>query len=157
MGENWFQREFLVPRRLAFNTIFHGTHIAFFALGWYLQVSQLDYLLSKSNFRHSRQPTCAWLHSTPWDYPSGLLVALVSFLLWMAALSLSQCCATSFESSALGLHGCSLRMKTFGSTNRSPTRWLSGQWSTQLPTMSTSSVLSILVSIYLHNNPSRLN
>ena len=54
MGENWFQREFLVRRRLAFNILFHGTHIALFALGWYFQVNQLDYLLYKSNFRHSR-------------------------------------------------------------------------------------------------------
>jgi NADPH oxidase len=51
MGENWFQREFLVRRRLAFNIIFHGTHIALFAAGWYLQASQFDYLLSKSKFR----------------------------------------------------------------------------------------------------------
>lgn len=111
----------------------------------------------QSKFRHSRKLICAWLHSTPWDYPSGLLVALVSFLPWMVALSLSRCCATSFESSAPGLHGCFQRMKIFGSTNRWPTRWLFGQWFTQLPTMSTSSVLSVLVSIYLHNNPSRLN
>jgi len=41
MGENWFKREFLVPRRLAFNTLFHGTHIALFATGWYLQASNL--------------------------------------------------------------------------------------------------------------------
>jgi NADPH oxidase 1 len=45
MGENWFQREFLVPRRLAFNILFYGTHIALFVYGWYLQVSQLVYLL----------------------------------------------------------------------------------------------------------------
>jgi len=39
MGENWFQREFLVRRRVAFNVIFHGTHIALFVAGWYLQVT----------------------------------------------------------------------------------------------------------------------
>ena len=127
MGENWFKREFLVPRRLAFNTLFHGTHIALFATGWYLQVSQLDYLLFKSNFHRSRQLIRAWLHSTPWDFPYGLLVALVSLLPSMVPSSLSQCCAISLDSSAPGLHGCSPRMKTFGSTNRLPTRWLSGQ------------------------------
>jgi NADPH oxidase 1 len=41
MGENWFQREFLVRRRLAFNVIFHGTHIALFVAGWYLQATNL--------------------------------------------------------------------------------------------------------------------
>jgi len=37
MGENWFQREFLVPRRLAFNVIFYGLHFFFFAYGWTTQ------------------------------------------------------------------------------------------------------------------------
>ncbi|KAF9535390.1 NADPH oxidase isoform 1 [Crepidotus variabilis] len=37
MGESWFQREFLVPRRLAFNVLFYGSHIALFAYGWYSQ------------------------------------------------------------------------------------------------------------------------
>ena len=46
MGKTWFQREFLVPRRLAFNILFYGTHFALFAYGWYSQVSQFDYLLS---------------------------------------------------------------------------------------------------------------
>jgi len=41
MGENWFQREFLVGRRLAFNVIFHGTHIALFVAGWYFQATNL--------------------------------------------------------------------------------------------------------------------
>lgn len=38
MGENWFQREFLTPRRLAFNALFYGSQLFFFILGWYLQV-----------------------------------------------------------------------------------------------------------------------
>jgi hypothetical protein len=38
MGENWFQREFLTPRRLAFNVFFYGSQLFFFILGWYLQV-----------------------------------------------------------------------------------------------------------------------
>ena len=130
MGENWFQREFLVRRRLAFNILFYGTHLALFAYGWYTQVSQLNYLLSKPKFCHSRQLIRAWLHSTLWDSRSGFLVAPGSLLPLMVALSLSQCCATSFESSAPSLHGCSPRMKTFGSTDRSPTRWLFGQWFT---------------------------
>jgi len=39
MGENWFQREFLAPRRLVFNILFYGTQFALFAYGWYSQVS----------------------------------------------------------------------------------------------------------------------
>ena len=38
MGENWFQREFLQPRRLAFNVIFYGLHFFFFGYGWHSQV-----------------------------------------------------------------------------------------------------------------------
>jgi NADPH oxidase len=41
MGESWFHREFLVARRLAFNVIFYGTHIAVFAYGWYSQASNI--------------------------------------------------------------------------------------------------------------------
>ena len=63
MGENWFQREFLVPRRLVFNVLFYGTHLALFAYGWYSQVSHFDFILSKSNSCHSRQLICAWLDS----------------------------------------------------------------------------------------------
>ncbi|KAF5356184.1 hypothetical protein D9756_004130 [Leucocoprinus leucothites] len=37
MGENWFQREFLSPKRLAFNAFFYGTHFIIFAYGWYSQ------------------------------------------------------------------------------------------------------------------------
>ncbi|EPQ60586.1 hypothetical protein GLOTRDRAFT_52896 [Gloeophyllum trabeum ATCC 11539] len=37
MGESWFRREFLTPRRLAFNVIFYGIHFALFAYGWYSQ------------------------------------------------------------------------------------------------------------------------
>jgi len=37
MGENWFQREFMQPRRLAFNVIFYGLHFFFFAYGWHSQ------------------------------------------------------------------------------------------------------------------------
>ena len=46
MGENWFQREFMAPRRLAFNVIFYGAHIGLFAYGWYSQVrTRLEALL----------------------------------------------------------------------------------------------------------------
>lgn len=38
MGENWFQRELLNPRRLAFNVFFYGSHLALFAYGWWSQV-----------------------------------------------------------------------------------------------------------------------
>jgi NADPH oxidase len=42
MGESWFRREFLTPRRLLFNVLFYGSHLFFFAYGWYTQVcSQL--------------------------------------------------------------------------------------------------------------------
>jgi NADPH oxidase 1 len=37
MGESWFHREFLQPRRLAFNVIFYGLHFFFFAYGWHSQ------------------------------------------------------------------------------------------------------------------------
>jgi len=39
MGESWFHREFLVPRRLAFNVIFYGIHVGLFSYGWYSQYS----------------------------------------------------------------------------------------------------------------------
>jgi len=41
MEKTWFQREFLVKRRLAFNILFYGTHLALFAYGWYSQASNL--------------------------------------------------------------------------------------------------------------------
>ncbi|KAJ7723641.1 NADPH oxidase [Mycena metata] len=37
MGESWFAREFLAPRRLAFNVIFYGLHFFLFAYGWHSQ------------------------------------------------------------------------------------------------------------------------
>ena len=36
--QEWFRREFLVPRRLTFNVLFYGTHLFWFAYGWYSQV-----------------------------------------------------------------------------------------------------------------------
>ncbi|KAI0735061.1 NADPH oxidase [Earliella scabrosa] len=39
MGESWFHREFLQPRRLAFNLLFYGAHLALFSYGWYSQFS----------------------------------------------------------------------------------------------------------------------
>lgn len=39
MGESWFHREFLVPRRLAFNVIFYSIHVALFAYGWWSQAT----------------------------------------------------------------------------------------------------------------------
>ncbi|KAI0004260.1 NADPH oxidase [Russula compacta] len=39
MAESWIQREFLTPRRLAFNVLFYGTHLALFAYGWYSQAT----------------------------------------------------------------------------------------------------------------------
>jgi NADPH oxidase len=41
MGENWFQREFMAPRRLAFNVIFYGLHFFFFGYGWHSQATNL--------------------------------------------------------------------------------------------------------------------
>ena len=38
MGESWFRRELLTPRRLVFNVLFYGLHLFFFAYGWYSQV-----------------------------------------------------------------------------------------------------------------------
>ncbi|KAI0361501.1 NADPH oxidase [Trametes cingulata] len=37
MGETWFQREFLQPRRLAFNVLFYGVQLFLFGYGWYSQ------------------------------------------------------------------------------------------------------------------------
>jgi NADPH oxidase len=39
MGETWVQRELLTPRKLAFNVFFYGTHLFFFAYGWYSQAT----------------------------------------------------------------------------------------------------------------------
>jgi len=39
MGENWFRREFLTGRRLAFNVIFYGLHFFFFGYGWHSQAT----------------------------------------------------------------------------------------------------------------------
>ena len=38
MGESWFHREFLNPRRLIFNVLFYGLQLFFFGYGWYSQV-----------------------------------------------------------------------------------------------------------------------
>src|SRR2546423_1064015 len=45
MHESWFQREFLVPRRLIFNILFYGSQCALFAYGWYSQVRHQPSLL----------------------------------------------------------------------------------------------------------------
>jgi NADPH oxidase 1 len=45
MGENWFYREFFTPRKLAFNVLFYGSHLAFFIYGWYSQVRILLFFL----------------------------------------------------------------------------------------------------------------
>lgn len=37
MGESWFHREFLSPRRAIFNFLFYGTQLFLFAYGWYSQ------------------------------------------------------------------------------------------------------------------------
>jgi len=37
MGESFLQREFLTPRKLAYNILFHGAHLALFAYGWWSQ------------------------------------------------------------------------------------------------------------------------
>lgn len=39
MTQNWFQREFLSARRLAFNFLFYGLHLGIFAYGWYSQAT----------------------------------------------------------------------------------------------------------------------
>ncbi|KAH9950425.1 NADPH oxidase [Amylocystis lapponica] len=39
MGESWFQREILHPRRFIFNFLFYGLQLSFFALGWFLQAT----------------------------------------------------------------------------------------------------------------------
>lgn len=37
MGESWFQREFLTPRRLAFNVVWYGVQFFLFGYGWHTQ------------------------------------------------------------------------------------------------------------------------
>jgi NADPH oxidase len=37
MGESWFRKEFLTPRRLAFNVIWYGLQFFLFGYGWYSQ------------------------------------------------------------------------------------------------------------------------
>jgi NADPH oxidase len=39
MGESWFRREILTPRRLVFNVIWYGLQLFLFAYGWYSQES----------------------------------------------------------------------------------------------------------------------
>ncbi|KAF7970511.1 hypothetical protein HWV62_23745 [Athelia sp. TMB] len=39
MVESWFHREFLVPRRLAFNVIWYGIQLFLFAYGWFSQAT----------------------------------------------------------------------------------------------------------------------
>ncbi|KAJ7103602.1 NADPH oxidase [Mycena belliarum] len=41
MGESWIKRELLTGRRLAFNVIFYGLHIFFFAYGWHSQATNV--------------------------------------------------------------------------------------------------------------------
>jgi NADPH oxidase len=42
MGENWFHREFLNGRRLAFNVIWYGLQVFLFAYGWYKQATNVQ-------------------------------------------------------------------------------------------------------------------
>jgi len=37
MGESFFRREFLTPRKLAYNVIWHGLHLFLFGYGWWSQ------------------------------------------------------------------------------------------------------------------------
>lgn len=90
MGETWFQREFLTPRRLVFNILFYGSQIFWFALGWYLQVrlniiSLRRVLLTASLLSGNKPQTCrsewpqvlgldiSWRRSCPclhrWSHP----------------------------------------------------------------------------------------
>ncbi|KAK2461977.1 hypothetical protein APHAL10511_006440 [Amanita phalloides] len=39
MTEGWFHRELLMPRRLLFNILFYGSHLALFGYGWYSQAT----------------------------------------------------------------------------------------------------------------------
>ncbi|VDB86532.1 unnamed protein product [Peniophora sp. CBMAI 1063] len=39
MQESWARRELLSPRRLIFNVLFYGSHLFFFAYGWYSQAT----------------------------------------------------------------------------------------------------------------------
>lgn len=64
MADSWFVREFLTPRRLAFNVIFYGLHFFLFAYGWHSQVRAsraIDSLLSLKYHCTSKQ-TRSWQH-----------------------------------------------------------------------------------------------
>ncbi|KAL5518992.1 hypothetical protein ACEPAH_675 [Sanghuangporus vaninii] len=37
--QEWFKREFMVPRRLVFNILFYGLHLFFFIYGWHSQAT----------------------------------------------------------------------------------------------------------------------
>ena len=67
--ESWFQREFLTPRRLAFNVIFYGLHLFFFAYGWYTQVrGSLRLPLTRTHNRKQATNTrLAGLNTLKWS------------------------------------------------------------------------------------------
>ena len=68
--ESWFHREFLTPRRLAFNVIFYGLHFFFFAYGWYTQVRAFFSLPTHPDAHDRKQATnarLAGLNSLKWS------------------------------------------------------------------------------------------
>lgn len=78
MGESFFRREFLNPRKFAFNVIWHGLHVFFFALGWYLQVIIFSCLVKEDwlfivFLRLRTKNLRVWTH---WAFQYGLLVVL---------------------------------------------------------------------------------
>ena len=64
MGENWFQREFLTPRRLVFNVLFYGVQLFLFGYGWYSQVRVAKYLSLALADTEARKRITNWLRST---------------------------------------------------------------------------------------------
>jgi hypothetical protein len=60
MPETWIQREILAPRRLLFNVIWYGGHLATFAYGWYSQVRLKNAISNFANPSIGRQQeTCS--------------------------------------------------------------------------------------------------
>jgi hypothetical protein len=85
MGESWLQREFLTPRRLAFNVLFYGIHFGLFAYGWYSQVGLMPSLVLGEPKPYCSTLTKSWRLSTHSLIPYGLLAAPGSCLLSMVA------------------------------------------------------------------------
>ena len=88
---SWFCREFVSPRRLAFNFVFYGLHCSLFAYGWWSQVS--DYptqhlaLLTKDQYTNQRLAGLNVLKYSVWvSRGAGLVLAFDAGLILIPVL-----------------------------------------------------------------------